>query len=102
MQSNSRVNYSRVNDSAKNSRVDNSRANDSRLNNSRLNASHLHETKKPFTQPGTRQSRSGNRQPAPGEHLCSSERMDSSERLDRGGGGQVKSRRLYIYTYTAP
>ena len=43
-----------------------------------------------------------------GEHLnsseqqCSSEHLDSSERLNRGGGGRVESRRQYIYTYTAP
>jgi len=28
--------------------------------------------------------------------------MCSSERLNRGGGGQVESRRQCIYTYTAP
>ena len=43
-----------------------------------------------------------------GEHLhsseqqSSSEHLDSSERLNRGGGGWVESRRQYIYTYTAP
>jgi len=54
--------------------------------NDGVNTSHHRKTKKPFTQPAAGSS----------EHLC------SSERLDRGGGGQVESRRQYIYTYTAP
>jgi len=84
----------RLNDSA-----NNSRANDSRLNNSRLNESPLHETKKTFTQP---QQLAVKIHQVTGEHLCSSEQQSSSERMNRGGGDQVESRRLYIYTYTAP
>jgi len=70
-----------------------------RVNDSRANISPLHETKKPFTQP---QQLAAKIHLVTGEHLCSSEQQSSSERMDRGGGGWVKSRRQYIYTYTAP
>ena len=81
------------------SRANNSRANNSQANDSRLNASHLRKTKKPFTQP---QQLAVKIHLVTGEHLCSSEQQSSSERMNRGGGGQVESRRQYIYTYTAP
>jgi len=49
-----------------------------------VNTSHPHKTKKPFTQPAT-----GRQDPAaPGEHQSSSEQMNSSERMNRGGGDQ--------------
>jgi len=50
-------------------------------------------------------SATGNRRPATGSQdpaAGSSEQQSSSERMNRGGGGWVESRRQYIYTYTAP
>ena len=74
-----------------NSRVNNSRLINGRVNISRLNTSLHLKRKKPFTQPDNRT----------GEHQSSSERMDSSERLCKGGRGlSCSESSIYIYIYS--